>query len=827
MDNVPRTSGRTNKGIPPVRFGFEDYAYSAVHPDMQTQFEEGAIGGINITPIENTLVRPESTSNRMNNCAKSVVSSKVNTKASRRSSIREVTHLKKTLEREAEIYEIEMQKLERKKEFLLRAQQLENEMKRQEDEQSNNDDDVEIPEMDNEQRKINTGAWVNDIANPHLSNDFERNRIFESTRLNQSQNSVQNDVLIAAFKALQTREVKDLPTFNGDNVLEWPNFISEFRRSTEEFNVTPNKNLRRLNKAIQGNARTSIQTLLTSPDNIEEIISHLEMSFGRREWILEHLILELRQLPVMKEENIHQFKLFYSKLFGAITTIRNMEAQNYLDNPELLGCLEEKLPPTTKNYWIHYKAEMLRRHAKVNIAALGYWFKFELDAQYAGLSAKDVLKKSNKATVLAIDSSTNKREKWCHNCNASVGHYLQDCNEFKKLAVEKRRDFVKQNNICFLCLRKGHQTKVCRNKNSLPKCSKCNKNHADILHSDNVQNTAPVAGSQVEEVRCIQTCDVLLKIALVLLKGPTKTMIVPAFFDDGSTATMIDEDLANDLGLEGNISPITYRWTNDIVRTDNESRMVKVCVTSTNRNSKFYSLNNVRTGRNLALPFQNFNVRDILHLHPYLDEEKLKKICYVQPLLLIGSNNAGLTVPLKTVQFRLNGLLECKSRLGWTIHGPIYENQSASASLSVHLMVQTMADEELNDLIKESYKVEKFGVTNEIEKLSENDEAALSIMQTTMKKIGDKFEIGHLYKFPERNFPTKESKRLALKRLHLIEKKMDRNEKFANDYIQRIDDYVKKGYAEKLNGDDLKETPNTYYLPHFDAYHSNKPGKFR
>lgn len=529
----------------------------------------------------------------------------------------------------------------------------------------------------------------------------------------------------------------------------------------------------------------------------------------------------------MKEENIHQFKLFYSKLFGATTTIKNMDAQNYLDNPELLRNLEEKLPPTTKNYWVHYKAELLRRQVKVNIDALGEWFKFELDAQFAGLSAKDVLKKNTKATVLAIDSSSYKRDKWCHKCKGAVGHYLQDCSEFKKLVVEKRRDFVKQNNICFMCLRKGHQTKVCRNKNSLPKCSKCNKDHADVLYFEDAQKTIRNVDNQIAEVRCIQTCDVLLKIAMVVLKSPSKTMIVPAFFDDGSTATMIDEDLANDLGLEGNVSPITYRWTNDIVRTDNESRMVKICVSSTNKNAKLYSLDNVRTGKNLALPFQNFNVKDVLYLHPYLDEEKLKKICYVQPLLLIGSNNAGLTVSLKTLQCRLNGLLECKSRLGWTIHGPIYENQCKSSSLSVHLLAQKEEDKSLNELVKESYEIENFGVTNETEKLSADDDAALTIMRNTMKKVGDRFEIGHLYKYPGKKFPTEESKQMALKRLYLIEQKMDRNEKFAEEYIQRIEDHVMKGYAEKLTGNYLKDTPNTYYLPHFDAHNPNKPGKFR
>lgn len=83
-------------------------------------------------------------------------------------------------------------------------------------------------------------------------------------------------------------------------------------------------------------------------------------------------------------------------MFGAVTTIKNMNARNYLDNTELLSCLEEKLPPTTKNYWIHCKAELLRRQGKVNIEALGEWFKFELDAQFAGLSAKDIIKKLRK-----------------------------------------------------------------------------------------------------------------------------------------------------------------------------------------------------------------------------------------------------------------------------------------------------------------------------------------------------------------------------------------------------------------------------------------------
>jgi len=56
---------------------------------------------------------------------------------------------------------------------------------------------------------------------------------------------------------------------------------------------------------------------------------------------------------------------------------------------------------------------------------------------------------------------------------------------------------------------------------------------------------------------------------------------------------------------------------------------------------------------------------------------------------------------------------------------------------------------------------------------------------------------------------------------------MDRDGKFADEYVKRVNDYVEKGYAEKLIGDDAKEAPNTFYLPHFNAHNPNKPGRFR
>lgn len=79
--------------------------------------------------------------------------------------MREVEYLKKTLEREAELHKIEMLKLQ--KEFLIKTQHFENELKKQEDELS---EDEKVNEIDTDQRMKSTNEWANQVPrfNPEM-----------------------------------------------------------------------------------------------------------------------------------------------------------------------------------------------------------------------------------------------------------------------------------------------------------------------------------------------------------------------------------------------------------------------------------------------------------------------------------------------------------------------------------------------------------------------------------------------------------------------------------------------------------------------------------
>ena len=60
-------------------------------------------------------------------------------------------------------------------------------------------------------------------------------------------------------------------------------------------------------------------------------------------------------------------------------------------------------------------------------------------------------------------------------------HLLNACVEFKTKTRENKLNFVKENGLCFRCLRKGHMSSDCKKRLT---CATCNKNHPTCLHEE-------------------------------------------------------------------------------------------------------------------------------------------------------------------------------------------------------------------------------------------------------------------------------------------------------------------------------------------------------
>ncbi|XP_058448625.1 uncharacterized protein LOC131428593 [Malaya genurostris] len=635
-----------------------------------------------------------------------------------------------------------------------------------------------------------------------------------------------NALLCQAFKALQTRNLKDLPPFSGD-VMEWTVFANEFKTSTEEFHLSDRDNLRRLNKALQGKARKAVESLLSSPENVAQILRMLKSNFGRTEWVVANRLEALKNLEPVKEGNIESFRMFYNVIIGTKVAMTYAKADCYLMNPELVSHLVEKLPAFSKQMWIRHKAALIKEGVAIDFNTFSRWLEDEMDNQLASLNPVFSAKKTSyppkmKPVVLNVNCPDGETAKRCPLCSTHSHVGLDKCDEFRKMSVAQRRSTASSCKVCYICLKSNHSRKNC---NSEKKCTICKKNHHELVHSNEPVRYSKYSRTDTQNSQD-NVCNIngknvntLLRVGRIRISGPKGVKKVFALFDEGSSLSMMDAAIAESIGLRGPISPVTYRWTNGILHKEDQSMRLSFRISGPSEQAKWYEVSNISTVQNIALPPVKFDVATVKRLYPMLDDDKLAAIQDACPCMLIGSNNAGLIVPLKTVQYSLDGLQLTRCHLGWTIHGVIDPSKVESNRHHAYLCSED-DDIELTDLVKQMYKVENFGISEKLTKIADEDLRALDIMNRSITRRSERFEIGQIYKY--NNFVFPDSKPQALRRLQIIEKKMDTNPDFAERYCGKIQDYIDKGYARKLEPEELVDTSNTWYLPHFSVETAEK-----
>ncbi|XP_021951196.1 uncharacterized protein LOC110848321 [Folsomia candida] len=137
--------------------------------------------------------------------------------------------------------------------------------------------------------------------------------------------------------------------------------------------------------------------------------------------------------------------------------------------------------------------------------------------------------------------------------------------------------------------------------------------------------------------------------------------------------------------------------------------------------------------------------------------------------------------------------------------------------------------DDLHNIVKNYFSVEAFGVkVPDCQPQKKEDERAQEILEKTVNLIPgqDRYEIGHLYKDEDPSLVN--SKPMAESRLSCAEKKMDRNRAAGSAHVEKINEYIMKGYARKLDPCEVNNNePKAWYLPHFVIDKPHKPGKYR
>ena len=156
----------------------------------------------------------------------------------------------------------------------------------------------------------------------------------------------------------------------------------------------------------------------------------------------------------------------------------------------------------------------------------------------------------------------------------------------------------------------------------------------------------------------------LFRIIPVQLFWKGKSVETFAFLDDGSSMTLVEQSVADRLGIDdGEPLPLCLTWTSNVNKQVPNSHRISLNISDPGQNEQ-YALNDTRIVANLQLPKQSLRYAEMARQYAHLRGLPISSYDSVSPGILIGSNNASLIATLKLREGGLGDPLAAKTRLG-------------------------------------------------------------------------------------------------------------------------------------------------------------------
>ncbi|KAL7304764.1 hypothetical protein TKK_0002995 [Trichogramma kaykai] len=302
----------------------------------------------------------------------------------------------------------------------------------------------------------------------------------------------------------------------------------------------------------------------------------------------------------------------------------------------------------------------------------------------------------------------------------------------------------------------------------------------------------------------------------VTLSSPSGSISVLAFLDGGSAVSIVSSSVSRKVGCVGipikahvqgfKSSPLAYE---------------KVSISLNVRNESFL-LSNALSVDEIGLPFQSVDrelanfINRVLNINVAVYEGV--------PGILIGQDYWEIIESLETRRLDGTGLAESRSKLGWSVHGRRLDRISNSFSFfCVGNACENECDwSRVEQLVENYFELDSLGVKH-VEKADICSRYEMKILEGTIRRLCVGWEIGLLWRSDIPHIPN--SRATALNRLSLLERKLDRDDSYAELFYKEMDRLFEHGFAapapERLPDQIL------WYLPCFGVRNPNKPGKVR
>ncbi|XP_062541136.1 uncharacterized protein LOC134209170 [Armigeres subalbatus] len=617
---------------------------------------------------------------------------------------------------------------------------------------------------------------------------------------------------------------KELPVFTGEPE-EWPLFFASFENSTHLCGFTPEENMVRLQKCLRGKALESVRCQLLHPSNLEQVLGTLKMLFGRPEIVVHSLLQKINNLPAPKADRLGTLVDFALAVRNMVATVKACELEEHLCNLTLLHSLTERLPPMIRLNWATHRqslrvvtlsefSDWLYKLAEAASAVTMPQFSTAIDSKSRrGRKDDGFLNAHTEVSPKARQLETNNGCLVCQGRCVAV----EKCKRFISFGLSARWDTLREHKLCRSCL--NNHRGPC--KSAKP----CGRNgyqykHHWLLHNDGkdklVQATAFPNKPSSKDHR--------MSSRAIRIEEEER----PFYSNSGSSLTLMEDSLAEELNLNGEKYPLCLRWTADTCRYEKDAKIVSLNISGTHSGSSLHSLKEVYTVKELKLPSQSLPADNLCAKYVHLKSLPLESYSNVQPRIMIGVSNARVMHALDSREGNPDEPVAIKTRLGWTVYCTCPSacvSADSTAPLSFHICSHSHGpDETLHETVKNYFALDSLGIR--APQQSKEDDRALSILRDITTFQNGRYQVGLLWKFDDVRLPNNRS--MALRRHYCLTKRMEREPQLAATLRAKMTDYVSKGYIRKLTPEECRVTGSrTWYLPIFPVFNPNKPGTVR
>lgn len=352
---------------------------------------------------------------------------------------------------------------------------------------------------------------------------------------------------------------------------EWPSFRDMFTAVyVNHPKLSQAQKLYHLRNKTKGPAGAIVKRYPLCDDNFQLAWNALKSRYENKRVLVDNQLKILFNIPVATVENSESIQKVHSTVSDCLCTLKTLNVDIDSWDPILIYLVSTKLPDETLSLW----EQSLKSHRELPTWVQLDEFlinRFEVVERISSIrhSKETQSSASHMFSKKQQNSSQERVDLKCSYCKTN--HQLRSCQEFRKLSIQQRVDFVVKNNICLNCLSSGHMKGNCKSNNT---CLVCHKDHHTLLHinkssSENfsedmridsnkkffkpIHTTTPESpstsnlkhSSQVHANFCTDNNTILLRTALVQIEHRGELFTLRTLIDPGSQRTFLSERIRN------------------------------------------------------------------------------------------------------------------------------------------------------------------------------------------------------------------------------------------------------------------------------------------